>query len=55
MYVPVIKPFLDVLASIVGLILLSPIFIILIIILLVDNKGKPFFYQKRAGKNGKSV
>ncbi len=53
MYVPVIKPFLDVLASIVGLILLSPIFIILIIILLVDNKGKPFFYQKRAGKNGK--
>ncbi len=53
MYVNVIKPFLDVLAAIVGLILLSPIFIILILILLIDNKGKPFFYQKRAGKNGK--
>ncbi|VAV86113.1 Lipid carrier : UDP-N-acetylgalactosaminyltransferase [hydrothermal vent metagenome] len=53
MYVNVIKPFLDVLAAILGLILLSPIFIILILILLIDNKGKPFFYQKRAGKNGK--
>jgi undecaprenyl phosphate N,N'-diacetylbacillosamine 1-phosphate transferase len=53
MYVNLIKPLLDVLAAIVGLILLSPIFIILILILLIDNKGKPFFYQKRAGKNGK--
>jgi len=53
MYVNIIKPLLDVLAAIVGLIVLSPIFIILILILLVDNKGKPFFYQKRAGKNGK--
>lgn len=53
MYANIIKPLLDVLAAIIGLILLSPIFIVLILILLIDNKGKPFFYQKRAGKNGK--
>ncbi len=53
MYTTLIKPLLDILSSIIGLILLSPIFITLIIILLIDNKGKPFFYQRRAGKKGK--
>jgi undecaprenyl phosphate N,N'-diacetylbacillosamine 1-phosphate transferase len=53
MYINIIKPLLDVLAAIIGLIILSPIFILLILILLIDNKGKPFFYQNRAGKNGK--
>ena len=53
MYTTILKPLFDVLAAITGLIILSPIFITLIIILLIDNKGKPFFYQRRAGKNGK--
>src|SRR5690606_18359629 len=37
----------------VALILLSPIFIILSITLLLLNKGTPFFYQERPGKNEK--
>ena len=48
-----IKQLLDFLAALVGLILISPIFIILLIILSISNNGKPFFYQKRTGKNGK--
>ena len=53
MYTTILKPLIDVLAAIFGLIILSPIFITLIVILLIDNKGKPFFYQRRAGKKGK--
>jgi lipopolysaccharide/colanic/teichoic acid biosynthesis glycosyltransferase len=39
--------------ALLGLILLSPVFIILIIILSIVNKGKPFFFQQRPGKKGK--
>jgi len=53
MYTNILKPLFDLFTAIVGLIILSPIFITLILILLIDNKGKPFFYQRRAGKNGK--
>ncbi|GGE41860.1 sugar transferase [Psychroflexus planctonicus] len=51
MYKAILKPFLDLLTAFVGLILLSPIFIIVIILLGLANKGKPFFLQKRPGKN----
>ncbi len=53
LYKNIIKPCFDVLAALIGLILVSLIFIPLVLILLVINNGKPFFYQKRAGKDGK--
>ena len=34
-----------------GFLLLLPVFLILTIYLLVSNKGKPFFFQKRPGKD----
>lgn len=51
MYKKIIKLFLDFLAALIGLLLLSPIFIIVTILLFIANNGKPFFFQKRPGKN----
>jgi undecaprenyl phosphate N,N'-diacetylbacillosamine 1-phosphate transferase len=53
LYSAIIKRFFDFLAAFVGLLLVSPLLIILIIILSISNKGKPFFYQIRTGKQGK--
>lgn len=44
------RPF-DIVASAIALLILSPIFITITILLLVANRGKPFFLQKRPGKN----
>lgn len=51
MYKNFIKPLLDFLAALIGLILVSPIFIIVLIGLTIANNGKPFFFQRRPGKN----
>jgi lipopolysaccharide/colanic/teichoic acid biosynthesis glycosyltransferase len=51
MYKSVFKQILDALAAYFGFITLSPIFIIIWIILMIQNKGKAFFFQKRPGKN----
>ena len=53
MYKFFFKRLCDVLIVSVGLIVLSPIFIILLILLLFTNQGKPFFIQRRPGKNEK--
>ncbi|WP_405572684.1 sugar transferase [Winogradskyella sp. Asnod2-B02-A] len=53
MYTIIIKRSFDFLAALIGLILISPIFLVLIIILSISNNGKPFFYQRRTGKHGK--
>ncbi len=45
------RPF-DFFASFIGLIVLSPVFLIVFIALLFANSGKPFFVQPRPGKNG---
>ena len=52
MYKTTIKPFLDFLAALIGLILMSPIFVIVTLLLALANEGKPFFFQRRPGKNG---
>lgn len=44
------RPF-DFLAALFGLIILSPIFILVTIALAFANQGKPFFFQKRPGLN----
>ena len=51
MYKTTIKPNLDFLAALIGLILLSPIFIIVTLLLAIANEGKPFFFQTRPGEN----
>jgi lipopolysaccharide/colanic/teichoic acid biosynthesis glycosyltransferase len=53
MYKKIFKIILDFLISLIALIDLSPIIIILIILLTFANNGKPFFFQKRPGKNTK--
>jgi len=53
MYKNYIKRFFDFTIALVGLICLSPIFIVATIGLYFANKGKPFFFQKRPGKDEK--
>lgn len=53
MYKKLVKPASDVLFALVGLLLLSPLLLAITFLLFLSNKGKPFFYQKRPGKNGK--
>lgn len=53
LYNSVIKRILDVIIASFALLLLLPLSIIITISLYVTNKGKPFFFQKRPGKNGK--
>jgi len=48
-----IKRFLDLLISVTALLLLSPVILLISIFLFIANKGNPFFFQKRPGKNGK--
>lgn len=46
------KRLLDVILSLMGIILLSPIFILVIIAIKIDSKGKAFFVQERVGLKG---
>lgn len=47
------KRALDVFASLLGLILLSPILFIVVVMIKLDSKGPVIFKQKRVGLNGK--
>ncbi|WP_437395708.1 sugar transferase [Flagellimonas lutimaris] len=51
MYIKLFKRILDFSISLVALILFSPLIITLIVLLLFANKGEPFYFQKRPGKN----
>jgi len=53
MYRHFLKPTFDFLVALIGLLVLSPIFIVVMIVLTIANNGKPFFLQKRPGKNEK--
>jgi lipopolysaccharide/colanic/teichoic acid biosynthesis glycosyltransferase len=53
MYKTLIKPTFDFVLALFGLVLLSPIFILVTISLFIANNGKPFFFQQRPGKGGK--
>lgn len=48
-----IKRAIDILLSFFGIIILSPIFLIIAIAIKIDSKGPVFFLHKRIGKNGK--
>jgi|TARA_R110002051_G_scaffold240108_1_gene300697 undecaprenyl phosphate N,N'-diacetylbacillosamine 1-phosphate transferase len=47
------KPILDFLIALFALLLLSPVFLVLLVVLAVINNGHPFFVQPRPGKNEK--
>lgn len=48
-----VKRFLDVTASFLGLVLLSPLMLALSILIKIDSRGPVIFRQKRIGRNGK--
>ncbi|QUE30997.1 sugar transferase [Francisella philomiragia] len=48
-----LKRFLDIILSFVGLVLLSPVFLIVILMIKKDSKGPILFKQKRYGKGKK--
>jgi lipopolysaccharide/colanic/teichoic acid biosynthesis glycosyltransferase len=47
-----LKRFLDLVISFVALCLLFPVILGVAIFLFIANQGKPFFFQRRPGKNG---
>lgn len=53
MYRNFFKRVIDILLSLIGLLVLFPIFFVLWVILMFVNKGKPFFTQQRPGRNEK--
>lgn len=53
MYKLFFKRCFDFFAALIGLILLSPVFFVILVILIFANNGKPFFFQTRPGKNEK--
>lgn len=53
MYKDFIKRIIDFSTALLGFLFLSPIFLVVMIGLSIANRGKPFFFQKRPGKNEK--
>ena len=51
----VIKRLFDIIVSFLGLLILSPLFLLLTILIKCDSKGPVFFIQKRVGRNGKQL
>lgn len=53
LYSKYIKRLLDFFVSLCALCVLIPVFIVTAIFLFFANKGRPFFFQQRPGRNGK--
>jgi len=53
MYKHFFKKLLDFFIAFTALLVLSPLLIPITVLLALANKGKPFFFQKRPGKNGR--
>ena len=49
MYVKIGKRIIDIVLSLVGLIVLSPVFLLIVIFIKIDSRGPVFFKQKRIG------
>lgn len=52
-YQKLIKPLIDFTCSFLGLLVISPLFLLVWLCLAIANNGKPFFYQRRPGKDGR--
>jgi len=48
-----VKRLIDIGFSIIGLVILLPIWLIIVVVIRLDSPGKALFKQKRVGKNGK--
>jgi lipopolysaccharide/colanic/teichoic acid biosynthesis glycosyltransferase len=53
LYKSFFKPALDLIIALIGFFILSPLFLLIIVLLFIANSGQPFFFQERPGKNGK--
>ncbi|MEO0038459.1 MAG: hypothetical protein RIQ59_1670 [Bacteroidota bacterium] len=53
MYRNIIKPLFDFTFALIGLLVFSPLFIIITFLLFFVNNGKPFFFDRRPGLNEK--
>ncbi len=53
MYKNLLKYLIDFIISLVALLLLSPFFISIALLIIIATRANPFFYQKRPGKNEK--
>lgn len=53
MYKSFFKRLIDFFVSLIGVICVFPLFLLIVLFLTLANNGKPFFIQKRPGKNGK--
>lgn len=51
MYKHFIKPLFDFILSLLGVIILSPLLLVLVVAIKLDSKGPVFFKQKRVGIN----
>ncbi|WP_250632411.1 sugar transferase [Rhodoflexus caldus] len=51
MYQKFFKPLIDKSVALVALLLLSPVFLLITVVLFIANRGKPFFFQERPGLN----
>jgi len=49
----IIKEIFDKVVAFIALIILSPLFLVVAVLIKIDSKGPVFFMQERAGKNGK--
>ena len=54
MYKSFLKRSFDLIGAAAGLLFLSPIFLLVTLGLSFANKGNPFFFQVRPGRNGKN-
>jgi len=50
-YMRIIKPVLDILFATIGLVILSPLFLLISIAIKIDSRGPVFFKQERVGKD----
>jgi len=49
----IVKEIFDKVVALIALIILSPLFLVVAVLIKIDSKGPVFFMQERAGKNGK--
>lgn len=53
LYIGIVKPLADFSVALIVFVVFSPLFIVLVLLLIVANDGKPFFFQPRPGKREK--
>lgn len=51
MYKKYTKRIFDFVTAFIALLVFSPIFVLVLLLLLINNRGRPFFLQQRPGKN----